>query len=397
MTTARRPPLALLFAVTLTGILSNSLLSPVLPDVLDHFGQDESRAGVLVAVGALPGILMAPLIGFAADRFGRKVVLVPCLVTFGIFGIVAAAAQTFTVLLLARLAMGFGSGGLINLAVVMIGDNWTGADRTRLVGLNSAVLTLGLAVVPLSSGLIADAAGWRWALGLYSTALVTAGAAALLIENVRPARTENVRSQIRGAFRILRQPVLIASLASGTLTFALIFGIFLATIPIHLEQEFGLGAGWRGAIIALPAIASSAVSANLGRLRRALGLRILLVSGSIMFVIAFLTLGTTGTLAILIIAVIVYGLGEGAIIPALQDTAVTVAPAAYRGGVLAVWVGFVRLGQTAGPLLAAALTGATSTSTTMVVGAGVAAVIVAIKVFGPIDDHAVAAATPPPD
>jgi len=326
-----------------------------------------------------------------------KVVLVPCLVTFGVFGIVAATAQTFTVLLLARLAMGFGSGGLINLAVVMIGDNWSGAERTRLVGLNSAVLTLGLAVVPLSSGLITDLASWRWALALYSTALVTAGAVAMLIENVRPAQTGNVRSQIRGAFRILRQPVLIASLISGTLTFALIFGIFLATIPVHLEEEFGLSAGWRGAIIALPAIASSVVSANLGRLRRTLGLRVLLVSGSTMFVAAFLALGTTATLAILIVAVIVYGIGEGAIIPALQDTAVTVAPAAYRGGVLAVWVGFVRLGQTVGPLLAAALTGATSTSTTMVVGAGVAMMIVALKVFGPIDDQAVAAATPDPD
>ena len=397
MTAARRPPLGLLFAVTLTGILSNSLLSPVIPDVLDHFGQSDSRAGVLVAVGALPGIVMAPLIGFAADRFGRKVVLVPCLVTFGVFGIVAATAQTFTVLLLARLAMGFGSGGLINLAVVMIGDNWSGAERTRLVGLNSAVLTLGLAVVPLSSGLITDLASWRWALALYSTALVTAGAVVMLIENVRPAQTGNVRSQIRGAFRILRQPVLIASLISGTLTFALIFGIFLATIPVHLEEEFGLSAGWRGAIIALPAIASSVVSANLGRLRRTLGLRVLLVSGSTMFVAAFLALGTTATLAILIVAVIVYGIGEGAIIPALQDTAVTVAPAAYRGGVLAVWVGFVRLGQTVGPLLAAALTGATSTSTTMVVGAGVAMMIVALKVFGPIDDQAVAAATPDPD
>jgi ACDE family multidrug resistance protein len=397
VTAARRPPLGLLFAVTLTGILSNSLLSPVIPDVLDHFGQSDSRAGVLVAVGALPGIVMAPLIGFAADRFGRKVVLVPCLVTFGVFGIVAATAQTFTVLLLARLAMGFGSGGLINLAVVMIGDNWSGAERTRLVGLNSAVLTLGLAVVPLSSGLITDLASWRWALALYSTALVTAGAVAMLIENVRPAQTGNVRSQIRGAFRILRQPVLIASLISGTLTFALIFGIFLATIPVHLEEEFGLSAGWRGAIIALPAIASSVVSANLGRLRRTLGLRVLLVSGSTMFVAAFLALGTTATLAILIVAVIVYGIGEGAIIPALQDTTVTVAPAAYRGGVLAVWVGFVRLGQTVGPLLAAALTGATSTSTTMVVGAGVAMMIVALKVFGPIDDQAVAAATPDPD
>ena len=47
--------------------------------------------------------------------------------------------------MLSRLLLGFGSAGLINLAVVMIGDNWSGADRTRMIGRNSAVLTTGLA------------------------------------------------------------------------------------------------------------------------------------------------------------------------------------------------------------------------------------------------------------
>ncbi len=390
----RRPPIAILFAVTITGILSNALIAPAIPDILEHFDQPDSRAGILVAVGSMPGIIIAPLVGFGADRFGRKRVLLPCLLTFGTFGVLAAAAPTFNVLLLARLGMGFGSSGLINLAVVMIADNWAGMRRTKMIGINSAVLTMGLAVMPLLSGFLTQAISWRAALAVYSMALATAAAVIVWLDNFKPEQPGDAAEQLRGAVKVLRQPILIATLISGVLTFALIFGVFLATLPIHLEQEFGLGAGGRGIVIAVPAVSSSIVSANLAGLRGRFGLRTMLVAGSSLLVVSFLLLGLTGVLAVAVVAAIIYGVGEGALIPSLQDAAMTVAPASQRGGVLAVWVGFIRLGQTIGPLAATAMIAWTSTSTTIVAGGAVGLLLVALKLFGPLDDEAIAAATP---
>ncbi|HZD24200.1 MAG TPA: MFS transporter, partial [Acidimicrobiia bacterium] len=71
---SRRPPLTFIFTVTLTGILSNTLVTPAIPDILDEFGRSSGAAGVLVAVGAIAGIIMAPIAGFLADRFGRPIV-----------------------------------------------------------------------------------------------------------------------------------------------------------------------------------------------------------------------------------------------------------------------------------------------------------------------------------
>ena len=120
------PPLLLIYSVTVTGILNNTLIGPAIPDILAAFDQPTSRAGLLVASGALPGIVVAPLIGVLADRFGRRRVLVPCLVVFGVGGGLAALAPSFALLLLLRLIQGAGGAGLINLAVVIIGDHWTG-------------------------------------------------------------------------------------------------------------------------------------------------------------------------------------------------------------------------------------------------------------------------------
>ena len=50
-----------------------------------------------------------------------------------------------------------------------------------------------------------------------------------------------------------------------------------------------------------------------------------------------------------------YGLGEGGLIPTLQDLSVSLAPEAQRGAVVALFVSSARLGQTVGPLGAAAL------------------------------------------
>ena len=51
------PPLVLIYSVTVTGILNNTLIGPAIPDILAAFDQPDSRAGVLVASGALPGIV----------------------------------------------------------------------------------------------------------------------------------------------------------------------------------------------------------------------------------------------------------------------------------------------------------------------------------------------------
>lgn len=388
----RRPPLPLIFAVTVTGIMANSLVSPALPDILDEFGRSDAASGVLVASGSLPGIIVAPLVGVAADRLGRKTVLVPCLLVFGVFGLAGAFAPTFELLVASRLLLGFGSAGLINLAVVMIGDNWSGADRTRMIGRNSAVLTTGLATMPLISGVLTELTSWRVAFGLYGLGIATAAAVVVLLDNHRPAQATDLRGQLRDSVELLKTPVLRTTLLSGTALFAIIFGVFLTAFPLHLEQRFGLTAGWRGAVLAVPALSSTLVSMNIAGLRQKLGLRGLLVTGSALFAAAFVAMGTTPVLALAVIAAFAYGLGEGALIPTLQDVAASVPPDHLRGGALAAWVGAARLGQSSGPLLATPLIAVGGTGATIVIGGVAAAGILATKIWGPLDDRRLAAA-----
>lgn len=379
----RRPPVTFIFTVTLTGILSNTLVTPAIPDILAEFGLPNDRAGLLVAAGSVAGIVVAPVAGFLADRFGRRSVLTTCLGIFGVFGGLAALAPTFEILLLARFLQGVGSAGLVNLAVVLIGDFWTGFERTKLIGRNSAVLTIGLASLPLLSGAVTEAASWRVAFGIYTVALATGATAWVILDGRRPLEPPHVRDQFSEALVVLRRPILRASILCGFLVFIAIFGLFLTVLPVHLAEVFELEAGARGLLISLPAVTSTLAAFNLGRMRTLTGARAVAVVSAIALTVAYITIGLTTALVVVILAALLYGASEGFFIPMLQDLNMEDAPDEHRAVVIAVWVGFARLGQTLGPLLAGLAIGFLGTGATFVAGAGIAVLILLVGLFGP--------------
>lgn len=379
----RRPPLPFIFTVTLTGILSNTLVTPAIPDILEEFGRPSTSAGPLVAAGSLAGIVMAPIAGFLADRFGRRIILTVCLTLFGVFGGLAALAPNFEVLLTSRFLQGVGSAALVNLAVVLIGDNWKGTERTKWIGRNSAVLTIGLASMPLLSGFLTETAGWRVTFAVYTVALGTAAAAWVILDPSRPADPPHVRDQFREALVVLKRPVLRASIFGGFLVFVAIFGLFLTVLPVHLNEVFGLDAGARGLLISVPAITATLASFNLGRMRHMASPRTIVILSSGLLLVSFLILGSTTTLMVVVLGALVYGASEGFFIPMLQDVNMEDAPDEHRAVVIAVWVGFARLGQTIGPLLAAVAVGAFGTGGAFIAGGVIAIAILALGIFGP--------------
>lgn len=390
-----RPPLVFIFTVTLTGILNNTLVTPAIPDILEDLQVPDQNSGLLVASGSVAGIVVAPIVGFLADRFGRRVVLTTCLAIFGIFGLTGAVAPTFEILLVARLFQGVGSAGLINLAVVIIGDHWSGTARTRLVGRNASVLTVGLAAMPVISGAITQAASWRVTFGLYTIALGTAAFAYFVLEGGRPPQHSSPIEQLRGAGSVVRRPEIATTFGIGFLVFVIIFGLFLTVFPLQLAQQFGLEAGPRGLMISVPAITSTLAAFNLGRIRGALSVRNIVILGGIGFTFAFFLMGAASLLLLVAVGALAHGASEGAFIPTLQDQAMESSPDEHRGAVVAVWVGAARLGQTVGPLLAAAALAVWSPGVTLMVGSGLGILILIAGLVGPLARTRTEAGSPP--
>ena len=350
----------------------NTLITASITEILDGLAAPASLSGLLIGAATLPGIVLAPVIGLLADRYGRREVLVPCLVIFGVAGGLAGFAPSIWWLAALRFLQGAGSAGLINLAVVIIGDHWDGNDRARIIGWNSAALTTSLAILPTVGGTLTDLGTWRTPFVVYPLGLVTA-VYALRRLPAGSRHPDTLGQQIRDAAPLLRRAPVLVTILAAMGTFALIFGPLLTVLPQHLADAFSLSPAERGFVLGVPAVANAAVAVSLGRIRQRVARRHLLVLAGALLGMGLLVLATAGVLWAVVAGLVVFGMGEGLMVPNLQDIATGGAPAAQRGTSVALFVSGARLGQTVGPLSAGAAFAAWGAPPAFVAGAVLAA------------------------
>jgi MFS family permease len=191
--------------VTVLGVMA--LMAPYLVDVV---GVAEPVMGALLAVNHGTQVGAMYLLGVAADRIGRKPLIVVGMAGSGAFAVLAATATVPTAgagLLgvngpawlgtgLARVAIAGGALFVLGVsfsamttgAVAFIGDVAPAGRESELMGLRSTAKGLGGVVGPTLVGGIATLAGYPAAFALASTlAFAAAGLAGLALVESRPA------------------------------------------------------------------------------------------------------------------------------------------------------------------------------------------------------------------
>jgi ACDE family multidrug resistance protein len=137
--------LNIVFLVTLMAVMGVSAITPAFPGVVSELGIDRSEIGLLITVFTLPGVVLTLILEIVADRLGRKRVLAPSLLVFGLFGGACMFARDIDTLLFLRFLQGIGAGALGSMNVTLIGDLFKGGDCVAAMGYNSAILSVGTA------------------------------------------------------------------------------------------------------------------------------------------------------------------------------------------------------------------------------------------------------------
>lgn len=142
---------------TLIMILANTMLFPVFPQMRRALNVGLQEISLLVLVVSLPAAILNPLGGFLADRWGRKIIMVPSILLYGLAGGMAGLAilfmeKPFNMLLLMRLLQGIGSATPMYLAVAMAGDVFQSKERTTVMGFLETANGLGKVFSPIIGG-----------------------------------------------------------------------------------------------------------------------------------------------------------------------------------------------------------------------------------------------------
>ncbi len=341
-----------IFGITLIGIIGVSILSPAFPEIKTGLGISDFEVAMLVTAFTLPGVFLAPIMGILADRIGRKKVVVPCLFLFGISGSACAFAD-YKLMLILRFLQGIGGSALTSLAVTLIGDLYKGLERAKMLGYNAGVLSLGLAVYPFLGGILADV-NWRLPFLMFSLA-IPVGILALGIDYPSISRKQSLKRYIAESLALLKSRKVLVGFLSGCAVFVVTYGAITIYLSFLLEERFGFDPSVRGLIIAFTFVFVAVVASNLRFFIERFGGTNTVVMGFVGYALSLLIIPFAPNVAVILLAMMLFGFGHGTVLPALQNLVVSIAPTEKRAVVTATYSSMVRIGQTIGPIFASAI------------------------------------------
>ncbi|MEO0915447.1 MAG: MFS transporter, partial [Pseudomonadota bacterium] len=152
-----RLTLGFILTTVVIDAMGIGLILPVMPALLREIGdvplsQAALWGGVLTTAFAVMQFFFSPIVGAISDRFGRRPVLLVSLLVMALDYLVMAVAQSFWLLLLARIVAGIAA-ATQSTATAAIADLSKPEEKAARFGLVGAAFGLGFVLGPMMGGI----------------------------------------------------------------------------------------------------------------------------------------------------------------------------------------------------------------------------------------------------
>ena len=202
--------LALTVALLMFPLIAETLYSPVLTDISEHFRVTAEQASLTLSlyfIGFAAGVLVW---GRLCDTLGRRPALLLGLLVYAVSAVIALLTHHFSVLLLARVCSAFGAATCSVVVQTLLRDKVSGAALTRLFTIIGIALAISPAIGVFSGGLLATLWGYQ---GVFSAlALSLLLWTGLRLEETRPALHSHSPLLAVGKRMIRDKKILLATL-----------------------------------------------------------------------------------------------------------------------------------------------------------------------------------------
>ncbi|MFI7103831.1 MFS transporter [Streptomyces sp. NPDC050161] len=343
------PAVGVLAAATFTVVTSEMLPVGLLTPIGGDLGVSDGTAGLTLTVTGLVAAVSAPLLTMLVGRWDRRAVLIALMGALAAANLLAAAAPGVVVLLVSRVLVGLGMGGVwalaAGLAVRLVPERRVPAATSLIFSGVAAASVLG---VPAGT-LVGELGGWRAAfVAMGAVCGAVAGALALLL----PSLPSTGAVRLGGVLALFgRAPVrtglvLVALLVTGH------FAAYTYVRPV-LEEMAGAGAAQVGSLLLVFGVAGLVGNfvAGAGAARSPRGALLVICAVLAGAVLLLPVCGRAWGVAGGAVALAVWGLAYGGVSVSTQTWLMAAAPKGREAAsalFVAVFNGAIALGALAG-------------------------------------------------
>jgi MFS family permease len=382
MAVSKKFSLGVIFASATLTIMAGSIIAPVLNLMRDSLGVAPSSVGLIITTHGLFMALFSPLMGSVIDRKGARRPYIVALICYGLAGGSGLLIDSFWILLISRACLGIALAGIFAGINVLILNSYDGIERDRVMGWRGSAQSFGGVIWPLIGGTLGGFS-WRLPFAVYMLAIPIGLLAIAAI--AEPAIQHPSRPESRGStsvFGVFRgSPVL--WVIYGLMFFG---NILLYAIVIFLPQlleSFGISSTFRIGLFITAMTGSAGVTAFIyGKIRSRFTYRVIVTIGVALWTVAFTSISQAPGSGIIAMAVALFGVSQGLILPTVMVWIGDVVPPSFRGRFSSYLGTFGFIGQFLSPILFAPVFMLVGIKGVFLVGAGVGAAWFLLLLFG---------------
>ncbi len=141
--------------------LDGTIVGTAMPKIVGDLG-GLSMMTWLTTAYLLTSTTVVPIAGKLADLLGRRGVYITGLVIFMAASALCGIANNMTELIIYRGIQGIGGGVMMPMAMIVIGDMFTGKERAKFQGVFGGIYGLASVIGPQIGGWIVDSLNWKW-------------------------------------------------------------------------------------------------------------------------------------------------------------------------------------------------------------------------------------------
>jgi len=382
MAVSKKISLGVIFASATLTIMAGSIIAPVLNLMRDGLGVAPSSVGLIITTHGLFMALFSPLMGSVIDRKGARRPYIVALICYGLAGGSGLLINSFWMLLVSRACLGIALAGIFAGINVLILNMYDGIERDRVMGWRGSAQSFGGVIWPLIGGTLGGFS-WHFPFAVYMLAIPIGLLAIAAVPE--PAIQHQAKPEPNGStsvFRIFREsPILLV--IYGLMFFG---NILLYAIVIFLPQlleSFGISSTFRIGLFITAMTGSAGVTAFIyGKIRSRFTYRVIVTIAVALWTVAFTTISQAPGSRIMAMAVALFGVSQGLILPTVMVWIGDVVPPSFRGRFSSYLGAFGFIGQFLSPILFAPVFILVGLKGVFLVGAGVGAAWFLMLLFG---------------